>query len=179
MPAVAVPYSSYTRTAVSRLVRAGITTAVIDGLFSTVLSVAFYDSTVTRLFQRVAATLLGDAAFTGGTRTAVIGVLMHCGVAFGWSAVFLLVVLRARWIRELLAAPYGALRVAALYGPAIWLVMSLAVIPVLLHGPPVISIRWWVQLIGHFPFVGLPIVVSVTRGMSQAARSPPRSVAAN
>jgi hypothetical protein len=35
----------------------------------------------------------------------------------------------------------------------------------LLHRPPAISGWWWVQLIGHFPFVGIPIVVSATRGV--------------
>jgi hypothetical protein len=141
-----------------RLIRAGVLTGVIDGLFSSVLSVAFYGSTVTRLFQGVAATLVGPDAFKGGTTTALVGVLMHFGVAFGWSAVFWLLVSRSSGIRRTLASPSGVIRVAAVYGPFIWLVMSLAVIPLLLHRPPAITIRWWVQLIGHFPFVGLPIV---------------------
>ena len=142
----------------SRLVRAALLTGVIDGLFSSILSVAFYNSTVARLFQGVASTLLGPDALTGGTRTALIGVLMHFGVAFGWSAVFLLLVMRWRPIRDALASPLGVFKVAAVYGPFIWLVMSLAVIPLLLHRPPTFNIRWWIQLIGHFPFVGLPIV---------------------
>jgi hypothetical protein len=143
---------------VARLVRAGLVTAVVDGLFSSVLVAVFYGSTVTRLFQGVAATLLGPAAFDGGMRTALVGVLMHVGVAFGWSAVFLFGVMRAPWIRRVLASRYGVIRIAAIYGPFIWLVMSLAVIPVLLHRPPAITFRWWVQLVGHFPFVGVPIV---------------------
>jgi hypothetical protein len=134
---------------------------VIDGLFSSVLSVAFYGSTVTRLFQGVAATLLGPSALTGGTRTALIGVLMHFGVALGWSAVFLFVILRLRFIARLLASRVGALAVAALYGPFIWCVMSLAVIPLLLHRPPAITYRWWIQFLGHIPFVAVPIVLSV------------------
>ena len=77
------------RDALSRLVRAGLLTGVTDGLFSSVLAVAAYHSTTTRLFQGVAATLLGKAAFEGGSLTALIGLLMHFGVAFGWSAVFL------------------------------------------------------------------------------------------
>ena len=84
-------------------------------------------------------------------------------MAFTWSAVFLLVVLRGQWVRGLLAFPYGAVKVAALYGPFVWLVMSLAVIPTLAHRPTTIGFRWWVQLIGHFPFVGLPIVLATTR----------------
>jgi len=143
---------------VPRLVRAGLTTAVSDGLFSSVLSVAFYHSTVTRLFQGVASTLLGPAAFTGGAGTAAVGILMHIGVAFGWSAVFIYFVMRSTWVRAFVASRYGTFKVAAVYGPAIWLVMSLVVIPLLLHRPPRISTRWWVQLVGHFPFVGIPIV---------------------
>ncbi len=148
----------------SRLARAGLLTGVTDGLFSSVLSVAFYSSTVTRLFQGVATTLVGPEALNGGIPTALLGVLMHFGVAFGWSAVFLYVVLRSPWVRGVLASPNGVVKVAAVYGPVIWLVMSLVLIPLLLHRPPAITPRWWVQLIGHIPFVGLPIVASIGRG---------------
>jgi hypothetical protein len=150
----------------SRLVRAGLLTGVTDGLFASVQSV-FNDSTVTRLWQGVASTLLGPEAFEGGTRTALIGVLMHFGVAFAWSAVFLLLVTKSAWIRRVLASRYGIVKVAAVYGPFIWLVMSLVVIPLLTKRPPRISGRWLVQLIGHFPFVGLPIVAMIGSGVSR------------
>ncbi|MFL5575687.1 MAG: hypothetical protein ACJ79S_06965 [Gemmatimonadaceae bacterium] len=140
--------------------RAGLLTGVTDGLFSGVLSVAFYHSTVTRLFQGVASALLGPAAIEGGGRTAALGVLMHFGVALGWSAVFVLLVERSPWVRRVRRSPYGVLKVAAVYGPFVWLVMSLVVIPLLVHRPPTITARWWVQLIGHIPFVGLPIVAA-------------------
>lgn len=90
----------------------------------------------------------------------MIGVLVHVGVAFGWSAVFLFLLLRSRRVRALLEAPYGVIKVAALYGPFVWMVMSLAVIPLLVHRPPTIGARWWIQFLGHIPFVGLPIVAS-------------------
>ena len=149
-----------------RLVRAGLVTGVTDGLFSSVLSAFVYGSTVTRLWQGVASTLLGAAAFEGGLPTAAIGVLMHFGVAFAWSAVFLLLVLTSAWLRGVLAAPYGVVAVAAVYGPLIWLAMSLVVIPMLTHRPPAINLRWWVQLIGHAPFVGLPIVAMIGSAMA-------------
>jgi hypothetical protein len=149
---------------IARLLRAGLLTAVTDGLFSSVLAAFFYGSTVTRLWQGVASVLLGAAAFEGGSRTAAIGVLMHVGVAFGWSAVFLLLVLSSSSLRDIVAEPYGVVAVAAVYGPLIWLVMSLAVIPLLTHRPPAINFRWWVQLVGHVPFVALPIVAMIARG---------------
>jgi uncharacterized membrane protein YagU involved in acid resistance len=64
-------------------------------------------------------------------------------------------------VRGLLASRYGIVKVAALYGPLVWLVMSLVVIPLLVHHAPTFNIRWWIQLVGHFPFVGLPIVASI------------------
>ena len=101
-----------------RLLVAGLLTAVVDGLFSSVLSAAFYGSTVAKLWQGVASTVLGPSAMTGG---------------------------------------------AAIYGPCVWLAMSLIVIPLLVQRPPAITYRWWVQLIGHVPFVGLPIVWGTMR----------------
>src|SRR5215510_1871149 len=164
MSTTTIQHSLFDRDALSRVARAGALTGVTDGLFSSVLYVAFYHSTVQRLFQGVASTLLGPEAFNGGALTFAIGVLMHFGVAFGWSVVFLLFIDRLRWISRLLNSQYGVVKVASLYGPFIWMVMSLAVIPVLLHRPPAINVRWLVQLIGHIPFVGIPIVASIGRG---------------
>jgi uncharacterized sodium:solute symporter family permease YidK len=149
----------------SRLVRAGLLTGVTDGLFASVQSVVFFHSTVTRLWQGVAAVPLGPSALAGGTRTALLGVLLHFCVAFGWSAVFLFLYNRSARIREVLRSRYGVLKVASVYGPFIWLVMSVVVIPLFLHRPPIIRPRWWVQLIGHIPFVGLPIVGSIGKGL--------------
>ena len=144
-----------------RLMIAGLVTGVTDGLFSSGLAAFAYGSTVTRLWQGVASTLLGPAAFEGGTRTAAIGLLMHFAVALTWSAVFLALVLSSSWIRSAIGSPAGVLTTAAVYGPLIWLVMSLAIIPLLTHRPPTINIRWWVQFFGHIPFVALPIVLSL------------------
>lgn len=154
-----------TASGISRLVRAGLLTAVVDGLFSSVLASVFYGSTVARLWQGVASTLLGPEALTGGTRTALVGVLMHCGVAFGWSAVFLFLFTRVPRIRQTVASPHGVVKVAAAYGPFIWLVMSLAIIPVLLQRSPSITFRWWIQLFGHIPFVAVPIIAVIGRDL--------------
>jgi len=151
--------------AVSRFVLAGILTTIIDGTFSSILSVAFYGSTFSRLFQGVASTVLGPSAIDGGAGPTTIGVLMHCGVAFGWSAIFIFGLMRLGAIRRILASRYGAIKISVCYGPFVWTVMSLAVIPVLLKRPPAITFRWGVQLIGHFFFVGVPIVVSACKGM--------------
>ncbi len=146
----------------SRLLRAGLLTGVIDGLFACVSSVVF-GSNPERLFQGVASTLVGPSAIGGGTSMTLVGVLMHFTVAFWWSAVLLVLVSRVQSIRGILGSPNGVVKVASVYGPMIWLVMSLGVIPLLVRRPPVINARWWVQLIGHIPFVGLPIAWGIGR----------------
>src|SRR5215470_3100661 len=154
-----------------RLLRAGLLTGVVDFLFSSVLVVVFYHSTVTRLWQGVASVPLGPEALTGGMTSAAIGVLLHFGVVFTWSAVFLFVVLRWPWVRSVLASPYGKAKVAALYGPLIWTLMSLAVIPVFTHRLPPIGFRWWVQFFGHIPFVAFPIVFGGLIGSPPAPKA--------
>lgn len=146
-----------------RLVRAGLLTGVTDGLFSSILAAFFYGSTVTKLFQGVAATVLGPSAADGGMRTAAIGWAMHFCVAFGWSAVFLVLYNQSSALRTLVQSRAGLFAVAAVYGPIIWLVMSLIVIPALLHRPPTVTYKWWIQFVGHAPFVALPMVWAISR----------------
>lgn len=155
---------------------AGLLTGVIDGLFSSVLSVFFYGSTATRLFQGVASTLLGPSAIDGGLRPAAIGVLMHFGVALGWTAVFVLLLDRSEGLRRVVARRGGPIAVAAVYGPVVWMVMSLLIVPQLTHRPPAITFRWWVQFFGHIPFVALPIVAATAyaRGLAPRKLRAPR-----
>lgn len=143
------------------IVRAGVLLAIVDGLWACALTL-LYGSTITRVWQGVAATLMGQSAFSGGTRAAFIGVLMHIGVAFGWSTVFVLLVMRRDVVRRVLASRFGLFKVAAVYGPLMWVVMSLVVITTLTGRKPNITARWFIQLAGHFVFVGIPIVVGAT-----------------
>ncbi len=148
---------------VNRLLLAGLLTGISDGLFSGVLSVFFYNSTATRLFQGVASILIGPKAVEGGTQTAALGLLMHFGVAFAWSAVFIFVLMRMDWVHGVLASPGGVIKMAAIYGPLVWVVMSFVVIPAMTHRAPTLNSRWLTQFIGHAVFVGLPIVSIASR----------------
>jgi len=145
----------------ARLVRAGLLTALVDGLFSSGLSVGVYGSTVSRLFQGVAATAFGAGAFGGGTTLTIVGVLMHIGVAFAWSAIFLIAYEQSAWLRHVAASPFGVPKIAVVYGPLIWVVMSMVVIATLTGRMPAITLRWWNQFLGHAFFVGIPIVSQI------------------
>ena len=155
-----------------RLLRAGIFTGISDGLFASVLTVGFFHGTFIRLWQSVASVLLGADAFDGGNRTVLIGLVLHFCVAFTWSTVLFALVERWAWLRGVLRSPGGVLKVAAVYGPGIWLVMALVVIPLLVHRAPAFTIRWLVQWIGHAPFVGYPMTAAIAGGLTRAPPDP-------
>ncbi len=151
-----------------RWIQAGVLCAIIDGLFSSGLTL-LYGRPVARLWQGVAATAFGPGMLERGMSAVLVGLAMHVAVAFTWSAVFVVWAQRSSGLRRLLASPGGVLKAAALYGPSIWIVMSLAVIPLLTGNAPVITWRWWVQWVGHFPFVALPIAWSVAPGRERVS----------
>lgn len=146
-----------------RLVRAWLITAVSDALFSSVLVTVFYGSTFARLWQGVASVPFGAKALNGGTQSVLIGLGLHLCVALSWSTVFLILWMASGALRRVTASLGGAVAVACVYGPCIWLVMSCGLIPAFTHKPPTINFRWWVQFFGHIPFVAFPIVATIGR----------------
>lgn len=163
MTSAVAHFPSSTSSGSSRLLRAWLLTGVIDGTWAIVLTLS-YGRSLARLWQGIAATAFGERMFDGGSPAIALGVLMHFGVAFAWSAVFLLLVTRSAWLRRVIDSPKGVWKVAAIYGPLIWIVMSAGVIPLLTGKPLVMTWRWWIQAAGHIVFVGLPIVTSIGSG---------------
>jgi hypothetical protein len=156
MSTATLPQSRPARVTVSRLVRAGLLTGLIDGSWAIALTL-IYGRSLARLWQGIAGALFGARVFDGGAATVALGIAMHFGVAFAWSAVFLVLLARSRYLRRVLDSRYGPLKVAAAYGPLVWIVMSAVVIPLLTRKPLVVTGPWWIQLAGHVVFVGLPI----------------------
>lgn len=138
---------------------------VVDAIFATVLPVVAYGQPLWRVWQGVAALLLGRGAMQGGVPTILFGLVMHATVALVWTTVFLVLVLLSPPLRRWVARPAGIISVSILYGPLIWIVMSLVVIPPFAGRATVIGDRWWVQLFAHIPFVAQPIVATIGRGL--------------
>ena len=141
---------------------------VVDGIFATLLPVVAYGQPLGRVWQGIASLLLGRTAVGGGLRTVLFGLVMHATVALVWTTVFLVLVLLSPRLRRIVATPAGIIGVSALYGPAIWIVMSFLVIVRLTGRPQPVGARWWVQLVAHIPFVALPIVATIGRGLRTA-----------
>ncbi len=170
--------SPYRSSLLAVLLRAGLLTAASDFLFATALTILFFNGTFMRLWQGVASVPLGRGALEGGARTMWIGLGLHVCVAFWWSGVFLFGVMRLEPMKRVLLSRLGILKAALLYGPLIWLAMTLVVIPIFTKRPPSFTFRWWIQLVGHVPFVALPMTWTartatdlILRGRMQKADS--------
>ena len=148
-------------------------TAAWDFLCATALSVLAYHTTFARLWQGVASTVMGPAAMNSGARGVAVGIALHLAVAFTWSALFVAAARMSPAIRSMIATPSGALGVAAAYGPLIWLVMSIVIIPVATGRPPRFGFRWWVQIFAHVPFVTIPLVFTARRVLTGRPRTLP------
>jgi hypothetical protein len=134
-------------------------TAVWDGVCASALSIVGYGSTLSALWSGVAAIALRGPR-EPGLAHAALGLLVHTGVALLWSALFVWVVFQSSRVRRTLQSWSGAMAVAAVYGPLVWLVMSLGVIPFATGRGPALGMRWWVQLVAHVPFVALPMAIA-------------------
>jgi hypothetical protein len=144
-------------------------TATWDFLCASALSVFAYGSTFSRFWQGVATVVLGPTPFEMGVRGVAAGLVLHLLVALTWSTIFVLAVAQSVTLRRLLQRPLSALSVAAVYGPLIWLVMSLVVIPLATGKLPTLSFRWWVQVFAHVPFVTIPLVFTARRAFGFGA----------
>ena len=108
-------------------------------------------ATPTRIFQSIASGLLGRAAFSGGLRTALLGVALHFIIAFLIVSTFLVA---SRYIRILRRAPVWS---GLIYGIAVYLVMNFVVVPLSAAGR--VPLSWPVVVNGvliHMLGVGLP-----------------------
>jgi hypothetical protein len=151
-------------------------TAAWDFVCASMLSVFAYGSTFSRLWQGVAATVLGPSALTMGSGGVAVGLGLHLLVALTWSAAFVLAVAGSAALRRALVRPVTAIVVATLYGPLIWVVMSLIVIPLATGRPAAFGFRWWVQVFAHVPFVSLPLVFTARRALGLTASADARNV---
>lgn len=156
MTAAAVPSSAPIPDARARLLRAGLFTGVVDFCWAMVLTLT-YGKSLLKLWQGVASVPFGKGMLDGGAPTALVGVVTHFGVAFSWSALLLVLLMRSAWLRGVLASPGGVFKVAVVWGPLIWIVMSLVMIPLFTGAATPVTVRWFIQLVGHVFFVGLPM----------------------
>lgn len=130
---------------------------VLDGL-DAIVFFAWRGVSADRVFQGIASGLLGRASFSGGLRTALLGLALHFFIAFGVVTVY---ALASRRLGVLVRRPVLC---GLVYGVLVWLVMNRVVIPLsaLTPGP-----RHWIGIVNgvlaHLFLVGLPTALIVSR----------------
>lgn len=110
------------------------------------------------VFQAIASGVLGRESFTGGAKTAVLGVALHFLIATVATAVFYIV--SRKWL-FLVERPIVA---GLLYGIPVYLVMNFVVLPLsqVQMRPQPISVRI-INLVILMFCIGLPIALIVRR----------------
>lgn len=140
------------------IVAGGVLAALLD-LIDPVLFFHFRNGIAPiRVPQSIASGLVGRAAFTGGTRTALLGLGLHLLIAMVWASAF---VFSARVIPFLTWHP---IRSGLLYGAIVYLVMNYAVLPlsrVALSRPTLLVVINGV--LAMLLLVGLPISLANRR----------------
>lgn len=113
------------------------------------------------IFQSIASSLLGRAAFDGGAGAALLGVFLHFAVSFVFAAFYVLVSLRLPVLRR------RPLIFGVLYGAAAQVIMSRVVVPLTLaefgqRWPPP-PLDFAASTFIHLFLFGLPIALVASR----------------
>ena len=128
--------------------------ALVVGTVDAIDAIVFFGLrgvTPIRIFQSIAAGLLGVAAFRGGLRTACLGIALHYFVAFGIAATYFIVSRRVALLRR------RPIVCGMLYGVVAYFVMNLVVIPLSARGPAPFSLAPFVNGIAiHMLGIGIP-----------------------
>ena len=111
-----------------------------------------------RIMQSVAAGLLGEASFTGGWGTAVLGLVLHYFIAISMAVAYYLVARRwpSLWQRPV---AYGAA-----YGLLLYAIMNYVVVPLSAARPGSHDPVWiGLSIAVHALLIGVPIAFFVRR----------------
>jgi uncharacterized membrane protein YagU involved in acid resistance len=138
---------------------------VLVGIFDLIFAFTFYGlflkAPALRIFQSVAAGVLGrPAAIEGGLRTFFLGILLHFVVATCIATVYYLISLVLPLVLRYAVAS------GLIYGMIAYLGMNYVVVPLSAIGPRTTSKPAWIfaiEIIGHAFLVGLPLALLARR----------------
>lgn len=135
----------------------GLLVGILDAIAASVAGYFPRGITPDRVFRFVASGVFGKDAFTGGTPMALLGLLFHFIIAYGWSLLFFLAYPKVNLLTK------NKIIVGLVYGIFVLLAMNLIVVPLSnvpnakpgnIHLP---------QVIIHMFLVGLPISLMANR----------------
>ena len=156
------------RQSAARAILAGGLLAAIGDMTQALIVFGARGVAPTRVLQSIAVGVAGRAAFDGGWRMALLGLVLHVLGATIWAAIYV----AASGARRLLIE--RPIRCGLLYGIVVFLIMYEVVLPLsrvardplaTLFTAPLVITGW----IGHPLLVGLPIALATRRFMYRSA----------
>ena len=139
----------------------GLVAATLDLLYACVFWRVKSDVPAERIFQSVAAGLLGDASFQEGTATAALGVALHYLIAVSMSVVYYVAARRWALLRQ------RPLLCGAGYGLLLYMIMNYVVVPLSAAGPGSKDPLWITLSIAvHVLLIGIPISLFARRALA-------------
>jgi hypothetical protein len=157
--------------ALETILYGGLAVALLDGLFALIFYGLILGVKTLRIFQSVAAGLLGKASFEGGVKTFLLGIALHFVVASCIAAVYYLASLKLPVLIN------HAVTCGLIYGMLAYLVMNYVVIPVSAATPGRFALRTFLPaFIGHAFLVGLPVAL-IARRSAKAHKREQRNLA--
>jgi hypothetical protein len=118
-----------------------------------------YGATLAGIFQAIAGSLLGKAAYEGGNTAALLGLVLHFGVSFAFAATYVGISGR---VSALKAHPilYGPV-----YGLIAYFIMTFVIVPLSRadFGSDPTPVRIAISLFIHLFLFGLPIALAASR----------------
>ena len=140
----------------------GLLAGTLDILYACLFWAIRADVPPTRIFQSVAAGLLGQASFEGGAATAALGLLLHFSIACSMAAAYYLAA--RRWpVLMRRPVPLGLA-----YGLLLYVIMNHIVVPLSAADAGSRDPTWIaLTVLAHAVLVGLPIAWFASRAMTR------------
>jgi uncharacterized membrane protein YagU involved in acid resistance len=147
-----------TLTGTESIVYGGLVVGALDAIDAIVIF-GLRGATPVRVFQGIAAGLLGRATFQGGLRTALLGLAIHFFIAF---SIVIAYYAASRRVSILTRRPVVC---GAIYGVLVYFFMNRIVIPLSAIGSTAFSLPLFVNgIVIHILGIGVPAALFVARG---------------
>lgn len=146
------------------IIAGGLLAGALDILYACVFWGIKADVPARRIFQSVAAGLLGKASFEGGWGTATLGLALHFSIALAMAVTYAAV---ARRVPALVRRP---IVFGAAYGLLLYAIMNYVVVPLSRAGSGSKDPLWvGLSILVHMFLIGVPIAVFARRAVPARA----------
>jgi uncharacterized membrane protein YagU involved in acid resistance len=140
------------RNILATILLTGLLVGTLDALGAIIYFIISFHSNPVRIFQYIASSVFGKAAYSGEISMIIYGVIFHYFIAYAFTTFFFLIY---RKINILSKNPFVT---GIFYGLFIWLIMNLIVVPIAITPKPLFNVtRAVINVLILILAIGLPL----------------------